>query len=259
MQVADPLAIHSSEVSNVIVWGNPTSTSALDVLHGTVRRGLRVVPVQNCVDDELVQIMSQAVRERTTAIVQVSIVPALLQIMSTNGSLSGLRLGGCCCGSCQIQSLASFCRLRQRPLFYLMRFWLNACGARLLPAQQCHRSGAGGDVGHPTLEQAMPSVQARNLTPALSVAGAICDHFHDWLLGTPEGTWVSMGVASDGSYGVPENLYFSFPVTCRNNQWHIVQVRHCLPDLLHLCFYSRTRAFTVTVLRVQGNDARCFD
>ena len=78
MQVADPLAIHSSEVSNVIVWGNPTSTSALDVLHGTVRRGLRVVPVQNCVDDELVQIMSQAVRERTTAIVQVSIVPALL-------------------------------------------------------------------------------------------------------------------------------------------------------------------------------------
>ncbi len=81
MQVADPLAIHSAEVSNVIVWGNPTSTSALDVLHGTVRRGLRVVPVQNCVDDELVQIMSQAVRERTTAIVQVSIVPALLLIM----------------------------------------------------------------------------------------------------------------------------------------------------------------------------------
>ena len=55
------------------------------------------------------------------------------------------------------------------------------------------------------------NLQARNLTPALSVAGAICDHLHDWVLGTPEGTWVSMGVASDGSYGVPENLYFSFP------------------------------------------------
>lgn len=70
------------------------------------------------------------------------------------------------------------------------------------------------------------ALQARNLTPALSVAGAICDHFRDWMLGTPESTWVSMGVASDGSYGVPEELFFSFPVTCREGQWRIVQVMH---------------------------------
>ena len=67
-------------------------------------------------------------------------------------------------------------------------------------------------------------LQARNLTPALSVAGAICDHFRDWQLGTPEGSWVSMGVASDGSYGVPEGLFFSMPVTCRGGQWRIVRV-----------------------------------
>ena len=67
-------------------------------------------------------------------------------------------------------------------------------------------------------------MQARNLTPALSVAGAICDHLRDWILGTPEGTWVSMGVRSDGSYGVPEGLFFSFPVTCRSGQWDCVQV-----------------------------------
>ncbi len=69
-------------------------------------------------------------------------------------------------------------------------------------------------------------LQARNMTPALSAAGAICAHVRDWLLGTPHGEWVSMGVASDGSYGVPPGLFFSFPVTCQHGQWHIVQVRY---------------------------------
>ncbi len=51
------------------------------------------------------------------------------------------------------------------------------------------------------------------MTPALSAAGAICDHVRDWLLGSRRGDWVSMSVASDGSYGVPPGLFFSFPVT----------------------------------------------
>ena len=73
------------------------------------------------------------------------------------------------------------------------------------------------------------------MTPALSAAGAICDHVRDWLLGSPRGDWVSMGVASDGSYGVPPGLFFSFPVTCQHGSWQIVQVRRmhapcaCLP------------------------------
>ncbi|CAL8460860.1 g391 [Coccomyxa elongata] len=66
-------------------------------------------------------------------------------------------------------------------------------------------------------------LQARNLTPALSAAAAICDHMRDWLLGTPEGEWTSMGVVSDGSYDVPEGLIFSFPVTCQDGEWQIVQ------------------------------------
>lgn len=77
-------------------------------------------------------------------------------------------------------------------------------------------------------------MQARNLTPALSVAGAICDHLRDWVLGTPEGTWVSMGVRSDGSYGVPEGLFFSLPVTCRSGQWDCVQVT-CSRDEANAC------------------------
>ncbi|XP_030463972.1 malate dehydrogenase, cytoplasmic-like isoform X2 [Syzygium oleosum] len=58
---------------------------------------------------------------------------------------------------------------------------------------------------------------------ARSIAQGACDHIHDWVLGTPEGRWVSMGVYSDGSYNVPVGLIYSFPVTCRNGEWTIVQ------------------------------------
>ena len=74
VQVADALNIHASMVSNVIVWGNATSSSVLDILHGSVRGERGFVSLQNCVDEELVQIISQAVRERTALIVQVSIL-----------------------------------------------------------------------------------------------------------------------------------------------------------------------------------------
>jgi lactate/malate dehydrogenase, alpha/beta C-terminal domain len=47
-------------------------------------------------------------------------------------------------------------------------------------------------------------LQKRGLSSALSAASSACDHIRDWVLGTPEGTWVSMGVISDGSYGAPE-------------------------------------------------------
>jgi malate dehydrogenase len=54
-------------------------------------------------------------------------------------------------------------------------------------------------------------------------AGAACDHIRDWFLGTPKGTWVSMGVCSDGSYGIPPGLVYSFPVICEKGSWKIVQ------------------------------------
>lgn len=58
---------------------------------------------------------------------------------------------------------------------------------------------------------------------AIAVSSAICDHVHDWIFGTAEGTWVSMAVFSDGSYNVPSGIIHSFPVTCRNGEWAIVQ------------------------------------
>ena len=57
----------------------------------------------------------------------------------------------------------------------------------------------------------------------MSAASAACDHVRDWLLGTPKGAWVSMGVYSDGSYGTPKGLVYSFPVTCAGGSWEIVQ------------------------------------
>ncbi|KAK5579595.1 hypothetical protein RB653_009279 [Dictyostelium firmibasis] len=80
-------------------------------------------------------------------------------------------------------------------------------------------------------EQFIPLVQnrgatviaARKLSSAASAANAIVGHVRDWLLGTKDGEHVSMAVYSDGSYNVPKGLIFSFPVTCRNGEWSIVQ------------------------------------
>ncbi|KAL7233615.1 hypothetical protein ACSBR1_017268 [Camellia fascicularis] len=66
-------------------------------------------------------------------------------------------------------------------------------------------------------------IQARKLSSALSAASSACDHIRDWVLGTPKGTWVSMGVYSDGSYGIQPGLIYSFPVTCEKGDWSIVQ------------------------------------
>ncbi|KAK9051582.1 hypothetical protein SSX86_028209 [Deinandra increscens subsp. villosa] len=65
--------------------------------------------------------------------------------------------------------------------------------------------------------------KARRLPCAFSAASAVCDHMRDWILGTPKGTWVSMGVYSDGSYGIQPGLIYSFPVTCEKGEWSIVQ------------------------------------
>jgi malate dehydrogenase len=65
-------------------------------------------------------------------------------------------------------------------------------------------------------------IEARGASSAASAANAAIDHTRDWVAGTA-GEWVSMGVASDGSYGVPENLISGFPCECENGEWSIVQ------------------------------------
>lgn len=66
-------------------------------------------------------------------------------------------------------------------------------------------------------------IDARGASSAASAASATVDAARDWLLGSPDGDWVSMAVVSDGSYGVPEGLISSFPVTSSGGDWSIVQ------------------------------------
>jgi malate dehydrogenase len=66
-------------------------------------------------------------------------------------------------------------------------------------------------------------IEARGMSSAASAANAAIDHIHDWVLGTPDNDWVSMSIRSDGSYGVEEGLISSFPVTCSDGKFEIVQ------------------------------------
>jgi len=65
-------------------------------------------------------------------------------------------------------------------------------------------------------------IKARGASSAASAASAAIDHVHTWLHGTPAGDWVSMGVPSDGSYGIPEGVIYSYPVTVSNGEYRIV-------------------------------------
>ncbi|MDT0260254.1 malate dehydrogenase [Jatrophihabitans lederbergiae] len=66
-------------------------------------------------------------------------------------------------------------------------------------------------------------IEARGASSAASAGSAAIDHVHDWVNGTPEGDWVSVGMVSDGSYGVPEGLIAGFPAMSKNGAWQIVQ------------------------------------
>ncbi|SDW31372.1 malate dehydrogenase [Nitrosomonas communis] len=66
-------------------------------------------------------------------------------------------------------------------------------------------------------------IEARGLSSAGSAANAIINHLHDWIIGTREYDWVTMGIPSDGSYGIQEGVIYGFPVTCKNGDYTIVQ------------------------------------
>ncbi len=66
-------------------------------------------------------------------------------------------------------------------------------------------------------------IKQRGASSAASAASAAIDHMRSWALGTPEGEWVSMGVPSDGSYGINEGVIYSYPCVCKNGDYEIVQ------------------------------------
>ncbi|MEM8996082.1 MAG: malate dehydrogenase [Acidobacteriota bacterium] len=100
-----------------------------------------------------------------------------------------------------------------------------------------HQATVKGDKATNLVDQAwleddfIPTVQkrgaaiikARGASSAASAASAAIDHVRDWFLGSAEGDWVSMAVPSDGSYGIEEGVVYSYPVTCKDGHYEIVQ------------------------------------
>ena len=66
-------------------------------------------------------------------------------------------------------------------------------------------------------------IEARGLSSAASAANAAVDHIRDWSLGSEKGSWVSMGIPSEGSYGIPEGVLYGYPVTCSGGKYEIVK------------------------------------
>ncbi len=91
-------------------------------------------------------------------------------------------------------------------------------------------------------------IAARGASSAASAANAAIDHVHDWVLGTPEGDWTSAGLVSDGSYGVPEGLVSSFPVTSAGGSWRVV-------PHLEIGAFSRPRIDASVAELVEERDA----
>ncbi|HAE93233.1 MAG: malate dehydrogenase [Hyphomonas sp.] len=100
-----------------------------------------------------------------------------------------------------------------------------------------HHATVKGDAAKPQVDDAwyqdtfIPDVQqrgaaiikARGASSAASAASAAIDHMRSWALGTPEGEWVSMGIPSDGSYGIEPGVIYGYPCTCKDGKYEIVQ------------------------------------
>ncbi len=101
----------------------------------------------------------------------------------------------------------------------------------------------------PTVQQRGAAIiKARGLSSAASAANAAVDHVRSWIHGTPDDDWVSMGIVSDGSYDVPEGLISSFPCTCADGRYEIV-------DGLDIDEFSRSRIDASTAELASERDA----
>jgi malate dehydrogenase len=101
----------------------------------------------------------------------------------------------------------------------------------------------------PTVQQRGAAIiKARGASSAASAANAAIDHMRDWALGTTTDDWVSMGVYSDGSYGITEGLIYSFPCVCKDGDWKIV-------SNLEINEFSRKKMTTTEKELIEERDA----
>ena len=116
-----------------------------------------------------------------------------------------------------------------------MTVWGNHSTTQVPDLGNCQVKGesAWAAVGDDTwiLDEFMPTVakrgaaiiDARGASSAASAASAAIDHVHDWVIGTPDGDWASMGVPADGSYEIPEGIISGYPCTCAGGEYEIVE------------------------------------
>ncbi|MFC7340325.1 malate dehydrogenase [Saccharopolyspora griseoalba] len=92
-----------------------------------------------------------------------------------------------------------------------------------IAAEQVEQSWLADEFIPTVAKRGAAIIEARGASSAASAANAAIDHVHTWVNGTPEGDWTSAAIPSDGSYGVPEGLISSFPVTAKDGKFEIVQ------------------------------------
>jgi malate dehydrogenase len=101
---------------------------------------------------------------------------------------------------------------------------LHHCTVAGKPALSLVDQAWYADTFIPTVQQRGAAIiKARGASSAASAASAAIDHVRTWVLGSNEGDWVSMGIPSDGSYGIPEGVMYSYPVVCRGGKYEIVK------------------------------------
>jgi malate dehydrogenase len=142
-----------------------------------------------------------------------------------------------------------------------MTIWGNHSSTQYPDISQCLIDGqsASGSVDQawyrdtfiPTVQKRGAAIiEARGASSAASAANAAIDHIRDWVLGTPDGDWVSMAIPSDGSYGIEPGLIYSYPVTCRNGGYSIV------PNLPIDDFSRQRMDITMAELQEERDDVK---
>jgi malate dehydrogenase len=178
---------HAADDVKVLITGNPANTNAL-------------IAMSNAPD---------VPRERFNALTRLDHNRAIAQLAAKTGSTVN--------DITQMTIWGNHSATQYPDLFHALVKGQNA--AELVNDQEWLESNF-----LPTVQKRGAAIiEARGSSSAASAANATVDHLRDWVLGTPEGDWVSMAVPSDGSYGVPEGLISSFPCTVSGGVYEVVQ------------------------------------
>ncbi|MFF8374925.1 malate dehydrogenase [Streptomyces sp. NPDC015661] len=183
----EAIAAHAADDIKVLVVGNPANTNAL-----IAQSAAKGVPA-----------------ERFTAMTRLDHNRALTQLaQKTNSSVTDIK---------RLTIWGNHSATQYPDIFHAEIAGKNA-------AEVVGDEAWLADTFIPTVaKRGAAIIDARGASSAASAANAAIDHVYTWVNGTAEGDWTSMGVPSDGSYGVPEGLISSFPVTCKDGKYEIVQ------------------------------------